>query len=523
VAYDIPTGEIRFIGKSTEGFEGDDVLYVDPSGEWLLLSIQRTLQDWPSVFRVDLATNKMRQVVKSMADVWEWYADDKGVVRVGAGFLERKWFMVYRKTDVEGFRRIVKANYDDEEAALDALHFIYESDEGFVLSNERTGRFGVYRYNFAKRELGEPVYEHPVVDVSDFTVSEDGKSVKAAWYTDDRDRVIWFDPTLKQHQETIDAALPDRHAWILSRSVDDTRMLVWTGSESDPGNYYIYVPEAGMMKRIAKVNERINRKQLAPTRYVTYRARDGLDIPAYLTLPIGREPRNLPLVILPHGGPFGIRGRLAYDPEVQFLANRGYAVLQPNFRGSGGYGKAHYDKGEGQWGRRMQDDLDDGMDWLVKSGTVDPKRVCVIGASYGGYAALWGVTRNPERYRCAASFAGVTDLKRQLNYDRNFLSSSHYRSFRSKVRGDEDFDMDSVSPLKQVERLRIPVLLAHGKDDTNVPYKQSLWYAEALKKAGKAHEFYTYEDEGHGFSSAENLKHWLDPLDAFLARHNPAD
>lgn len=164
---------------------------------------------------------------------------------------------------------------------------------------------------------------------------------------------------------------------------------------------------------------------------------------------------------------------MEYDPEVQFLVNRGYAVLQPNFRGSGGYGKKFEEAGDGEYGRKMQDDLDDGMDWLARQGTIDPKRVCVVGSSYGGYAAMWAVTRNPERYRCAASFAGVSDLKRQMKYSQRNMYGKNRGRWQMTVEGEEKFDLDQVSALPQVARLTRPVLLAHGEDDTRVRVIQS--------------------------------------------------
>jgi dipeptidyl aminopeptidase/acylaminoacyl peptidase len=255
---------------------------------------------------------------------------------------------------------------------------------------------------------------------------------------------------------------------------------------------------------------------------VRYKARDGLEIPGYLTLPAGREAKGLPLVILPHGGPYGVRDTLRYDPEVQFLASRGYAVLQPNYRGSESYGLAFHKRGEGEWGRKMQDDLDDGMDWLVARGIVDPKRACLVGSSYGGYAAAWGATRNPERYRCAASFAGVFDLRTQLRYTREFLISKVYREYKQTVKGPETFDLDSVSPLREVKRLKVPLLLIHGDDDSIVPVEQSKSYASALKSAGKAHDLHIIKNEGHGFREKGSFALYLGKLEAFLAQHNPA-
>jgi dipeptidyl aminopeptidase/acylaminoacyl peptidase len=308
----------------------------------------------------------------------------------------------------------------------------------------------------------------------------------------------------------------------VSRDDSRERFIVWVSGANDPGSYYIFAPTADILQRLARINGQLDPAQLAATEYTSYKARDGLEIPAFLTLPKGREARGLPLIVMPHGGPYDVRDLLGYDPEVQFLANRGYAVLQPNFRGSSGYGTEFAAKGEGQWGRAMQDDLDDGVDWLASRGIVDPKRVCLYGSSYGGYAALWGVTRNPERYRCAASFAGVTDVARQLKYVSHQLGGAERGDWQQTVRGEKGFELDSISPLEQVKRLTRPVLLAHGDADKQVPYKQSTLYRDALVKAGRPHEFVGYPGEGHGFESQDNFTDWLTRLEAFLQANNPA-
>jgi dipeptidyl aminopeptidase/acylaminoacyl peptidase len=298
-------------------------------------------------------------------------------------------------------------------------------------------------------------------------------------------------------------------------------MLVLVTGASDPGGYYYFAPEEGVMHRLSALNDKLLGKRLPSTRPISYKARDGLVIHGYLTLPLGRPAKGLPLIIMPHGGPIGVRDTGEYDPYVQFLANRGYAVLQPNYRGSDSYGRDFEEKGNGQWGRAMQDDLDDGMDWLVKEGIVDAKRVCIVGASYGGYAAMWGATRNPERYRCAASLAGVSDLKRQLQFSRDFFrDTKSARAWQSRIQGD-GIGLDDISPLQHVDRLQIPVLLAHGKDDQTVPINQSALYAAALKKANKPYEYHVYEDEGHGLDEAPHLQDFFDKLEAFLARYNP--
>jgi dipeptidyl aminopeptidase/acylaminoacyl peptidase len=529
ILFDLKAKTSNAIGRKTAGLEGDDVLYVDPGGEWLLLSMQKSVYDYPSVFRVSLSDLSMQEVVKQRTDVWEWYADADGVVRAGVGVNDvgggtYKWSMVYRQSGADKFRKVGSARVDDEEASLDLMRFARGSDEGYSLNNTETGRYALYRYNYATRQRGELLFESKTNDVSDYMTSGDGTRLEAVTYTEDRDRVAWFDPKMKAAQDEIDGALKDRENWIVSRTPDDETMLVWTGASHNPGQLYLYRPALGIMNKVAAVNPRLKPSELAPSRYVTYMARDGLTIPAYLTLPKGRPAKGLPLVILPHGGPYYVRDRADFDPEVQLLANRGYAVLQPNFRGSDGYGKAFYEKGEGQWGRAMQDDLDDGMDWLAHEGIIDPKRVCIAGGSYGGYAALWGATRNPERYRCAASFAGISDLKRQLNYQLDFGINRRYRKdWRRTVQGETKFDPRTVSPLYTIDLLTVPLLIAHGDADQRVPFAQSKLYVDALRKAGKTVEFQDYKGEGHGFSSAANQADWLRRLDAFLAKYNPPD
>jgi dipeptidyl aminopeptidase/acylaminoacyl peptidase len=527
IAYNLTTGTSMRLGRDRQGLSGDDILYVEPNGEFLLMAMQKTIYDYPGVYRINIADNAMTEIVKPQSDIWDWYADDQGIVRMGFAYSRFATKIFYRRTNEEKFALIskIKERDDDEkkeEALIDLTRIVSGKDEGYVLSNKETGRFALYKFNYLTREIGELVYGHPENDISSFSLTDDGSAIEAVRYTDSRDRIHWFDPVYQKRQKALETALPGEEAWMQSRSRDGSRMVVFTTSPTDPGSYALFEPKARKLDRFAVVNEALFPNMLATTKYVRYKARDGLDIPAYLTLPVGRKAKGLPLIMMPHGGPYGVRDTLDYNKEVQFLANRGYAVLQPNFRGSDSYGEEYYKKGEGQIGRAMQDDLDDGMDWLVNEGIVDPARVCIVGASYGGYAAMWGVIRNPQRYRCAASFAGVTDFKSQLKYDGKLLKSRYARTWREKVQGEESFDLDTVSPAKNADKLSRPLLLAHGDEDSNVPFSQYKKMIDALKKSKKSVETHVYEGEGHGFEDSKNEQDWLDRLEAFLAKHNPA-
>jgi dipeptidyl aminopeptidase/acylaminoacyl peptidase len=432
----------------------------------------------------------------------------------------------YRKNAADKLEVVAKLKADDKDDAAfwNVVRLFAGRDDGLALKPGPSGHIALRKFNYATREVGDVIYENPEWDLDDFAMDEQGNAT-AVYFTDDEDHVVWLDPKTAKLQADFTKALGGTSARILQVARDKSRMLVQADAANNPGAWYVYTPATHQLGMFSSIRPELDPALLAPAKPVTYNARDGTRIRAYLTLPRGREAKSLPLIVMPHGGPYGIRDKLQYDDEVQLLANRGYAVLQPDYRGSGGFGQAFEDLGKGQIGRKMQDDLDDAMDWAVKQGIADPRRVCLVGGSYGGYAALWGVIRNPERYRCAASYAGVTDWQSQLSYDNDFFSRSERNAWREKIRGtDRSFDMTSVSPLKQVTLLKRPVLLGHGKQDHTVPFSEF----EAMRNAlGQNHiagaEYVVLEKSPHGFADAKEKQAWLDALAAFLQKNNPAN
>lgn len=524
IALKVSTGERWWVGPRAMGPEGDDLLYVAQDGSNVLLSFQKTIYDWPSVTRVSLLDqkDKGKEVQRPVEGVWEWYADDAGVVRMGTGWVGNKLRVTYRKAEGDRFREIARIGEGDTDQTWNVRRIVSDSDEAYLLDKDADGRMVLARYNIATREKIETIYRNESWDLTDVWLDDSGKPY-AVDFTDDRDRRVWLEPSMAKLQTDLEKALKADEVWVGSHARDKSRMLVFAGGETDPGVYYIYDAKRRALDPFATMRPDLDIAQLARPKPISYTARDGTKVAGYLTLPRGRAPKALPLIILPHGGPYGVRDKLRYDDEVQFLANRGYAVLQPNYRGSDGYGSDFSEKGRGQIGRAMQDDLDDAMDWAVKEGIADPERVCVVGASYGGFAAMWSVIRNPERYRCAASFAGVTDWKRMLRYDAKFFSRSGARNWTARVRGEQDFDLDTVAPAHRIAGLKRPLLVAHGKRDTNVPFSQYKQLLDAASKAGVTFEQMVFEEAGHGFDTPEDEARWLGGLERFLATHNPAD
>ncbi|MBR0552837.1 alpha/beta hydrolase family protein [Stakelama marina] len=520
VIFDVKSHEIERV-KQGAGVDGDDVIYVDPDGRFFLLSTQLDVSEYPSVLRIDVATGHAKTIQRPRQYVWEWFADSDGVLRAGIGRLHNSWWVYYRSSADDHFDKAMRGKINEDDSGIDSFIIMPHSDQGYAVAIGKNDRLGLFRYDFANNTLGEQIYQNDRYDVDDVRIGRRGE-LEAVDFITDRPQTKWFDPEMRGIQEMLDTAIPAHLNRIVSESTDRQWLVVFSASDVDPGTYYIYDRAHRHASAFAQPYNRLVGKSLAAMETVAYKARDGMEIPAYLTLPAGREAKQLPMVVLPHGGPFA-RDVWGYDGWAQFLASRGYVVLQPNFRGSTGYGKGYVDSGFGQWGRAMQDDIDDGVKWLEARGIVDGKRVCIMGASFGGYAAMWGAVRNPDLYRCAISFAGISDVGSMLRYDRKSFSAPRYfQNWRDRVRGDDSFDLDAVSPIDHVEDVRIPILIAHGEEDDNVPLYQSRRFHEKLDDLGKPNEYVVYPDEGHGFANAEHATDFLTRVAAFLDRYNPS-
>jgi dipeptidyl aminopeptidase/acylaminoacyl peptidase len=338
--------------------------------------------------------------------------------------------------------------------------------------------------------------------------------------------IQWLDPELGSVHNALSKAFKNQAVSLTSWSGDRSRYVARTSSPTAPTVWYLFDRARKELSPLGEEYPELKGVALGDVRWLTYKARDGLPISAYLTLPPGapRTGSKLPLIVLPHGGP-AARDDFAFDYLVQFLASRGYAVLQPQFRGSTGFGKAFEQAGHGEWAGKMQDDLLDGVAAIAASGEIDPTRVCIVGASYGGYAALAGASLHPEAYKCAASIAGVADLglllveKKRL-YGPDSVTLDGWR----KTLGDAPIaKLQATSPARLVSNVRAPILLIHGDKDTVVPIEQSQVMADAIKAAGKPVEFVTLAGENHYLTRAATRTQMLEALERFLAKNLPVN
>ena len=340
----------------------------------------------------------------------------------------------------------------------------------------------------------------------------------------DDSRYVFFDPLMQARWDAVTRAFEGEHVRLVSAANGFTKFVVRVDGQKDGFVYELVDLETHTASALGEVYN----GGAAPleVRRITYAAADGLQIPAYLTLPRTRAAKNLPLVVLAHGGP-AVRATADFDWWPQALADQNYAVLEPNYRGSD-LSWRFLAAGFGEWGRKMQTDLSDGVRYLVKEGIVDPARVCIVGASYGGYAALAGVTLDPGVYRCAIAFAGISDLKRWLDWvnDKSLHTENASQRYWDRfmgISGPSDPVLDAISPIKHLAALNVPVLLIHGRDDTVVPFEQSRVMFDALKHEKKEVEFVTLQHEDHWLSRSETRLQMLEASVAFLRAHNSPD
>ncbi|MES2755054.1 MAG: alpha/beta fold hydrolase, partial [Pseudomonadota bacterium] len=503
----------------------DDLIWVARDGTpRVLLAVQKSLftdspDFWPEVIEIDVSTGRSRRVMAPREEIFDWVADGDGTVRMGIGrsLDGRTLRAIYRDGPASPFRQIVRSTKVTDAIVLPAL-FLPEAGQALALADDENGLSAIFEFDVNELKLGKRRYASAGFDIAGYATTDDGKGLAGISYLDDAARREWIDPDLAAMQRDLAQSVQGGSARIVSYSADHKRAIVFVGAPSSPGAYYIYDRPSEDLRLMAMVNATIGAARLNPVRTIRYQARDGLEIAAVLTLPRLRAAKQLPLIVLPHGGPFA-RDSEEWDWWAQALAERGYAVVQPNYRGSSGYGTPFTKKGEGQWGLAMQDDLIDAIAHLGKQGIADPTRVCIAGASYGGYAAMRATQRDTAHYRCAISYAGVSDLGRMKRYDAQFLAAGVRADWMKRQAN----DFREVSPLTAPERTALPLLLMHGRKDTVVPVDQSRALANRLRQLGKPVTYIEQPLGDHHFSRGEDRLEFLSAMQAFLDRHNPAD
>jgi dipeptidyl aminopeptidase/acylaminoacyl peptidase len=526
VAINRTTGKMKPLLWDLAGQNADDVIWTARDGSpYALVAAQGSIYTngdfWPTVYRVNVETGTRTTVVSGRAGVMGWVADGAGQVRLGYNYDDdrRNARLLYRGEQGGTFRVIDRADTRRRESTLEPMGFVPGTDHALVVHDDEKGLNTIFETALDPVKDVKPLWSAPEGSwIDDVILAEDGQTLLGVSLRGSEQKRVWIEPDLVNLQAAFDKSVGPRRARILNFSQDRKRMLVLIDQPESPGSLYYFDVADGSMHRLAYMNEHLRATALSPMRLVTYKARDGLEIEAVVTTPRGTSGRNLPVIVMPHGGPWA-HDTLDYDYWAQFLAERGYLVIQPNFRGSTGYGQAFERRGEGQLGLAMQDDLNDALAWAVDQGLADGKRACIVGASYGGYAAMWGLARDPDLWRCGIAIAGVSSLRREVN-DMGYENLHANGNTDSWSRMTPDFA--AVSPINAVARIKAPLLLVHGKMDVTVAVGQSTAMASKMQAAGKSVELVQIPLADHYFTRQADRLTLLNALEAFLAKYNPA-
>jgi dipeptidyl aminopeptidase/acylaminoacyl peptidase len=493
--------------------ESNDVLAVKP------LTLSEKKVDHLTLQRLNTLNGRTEQI-DAPVHAFGWLFDGKDELRMVVTKDEQRGTLLYREPASDKWTTLSEFDLLDGQE----IRPLFLDSNGKLYVETRNGgdRSAVYTYDLTARKLAnKPLLVTDQFDI-DATPITRGNKLLGFRYSTSTEGTYWLDPDIRNLQAGIDKALPTTvNTLTVPPRGDGKFVLVHAHADTQPGMYLLYNTQEHKLLKVGSAIAGINPETMSNMNMVSYKARDGLEIPAYLTLPKGAEKKNLPLVVLVHGGPF-MRGEYGdWNPEVQFLASRGYAVLQPEFRGGTGFGMHHFKAGWKQWGLSMQDDLADGVRWAVAQGIVDPKRVCIAGASYGGYATLMGLVKNPDLYRCGVEWVGVTDINLLYTVNWSDMSDAWKLYGMPRLVGDPVTDaaqLKATSPLENAAKVRAPLLMAYGGMDQRVPLIHGEKFLAAVKLTNPNVEWIVYDREGHGWHNPTNRIDFWKRVESFLEK-----
>jgi dipeptidyl aminopeptidase/acylaminoacyl peptidase len=513
---DLKTGEVKDLTPFPKVRSDiiDDLQ--DVSETDVLITLNKRNPEVFDAFRINVATGEMKMVAENPGKVDRWITDHAGVIRAATQTDGVNSSLLTRPDEKTPFKSVLTTNFREQ---VSPQFYTFDNKNLYAVSNIGRDKQAVVTIDPSTGKELEKLYENPEVDVDALAYSKKGKVITFATFTTWKVDRKFFDPKSEAMYKKLAEKLPGYEVEAVATDKAEDKFIVMASNDRTPGSRNLFDAKTGSLTKLVDVAPWLPESELAPMKPIEYQSRDGLTIHGYLTLPLGREAKNLPVVINPHGGPW-FRDTWGFNPEVQFLANRGYAVLQMNFRGSTGYGRKFWEASFKQWGRSMQDDITDGVQWLIKQGIADPKRVAIYGGSYGGYATLAGVTFTPDLYAAAVDYVGVanmfTFMKTIPPYWKAFLDMFH------EMVGDPVKDkamMEAASPVMHADKIKTPLFVAQGAHDPRVNKAESDQMVEALKKRGVEVEYMVKDNEGHGFHNEENRFDFYGAMEKFLAKY----
>ena len=483
----------------------------------ILISLNKRNKQVFDVYRINVRTGDMEMVCENPGNFLGYGCDHDGKLRVAIASDGTNRNLYYRDDESAEWALIGEYNFKEWIAPLD---FYSDNSKLYVASNLGRDKFGIFLADPNSMDDMELIFEHPDVDVTNTIYSKRQKKLTGVQFETEYTEYKFFDSKREGIQEFLDKELKGLDSSIMSLCKDETRCIVVSSSDQEPGTYYLLDTIKFELKKLFDMKPWLNKSDMSKMKPISYKSRDGLTIHGYLTIPKESGGTNLPLVVHPHGGPFGIRDSWGFSPVIQFLADRGYAVLQMNFRGSGGYGSKFEQIGYKQWGKSMQDDITDGVSWAVSEGIADKDRVSIFGGSYGGYATLAGLTFTPEVYRCGVDVVGPSSLFTLMDSIPPYWEPIREQMYEQIGHPEDDKDfLTEISPLFHIDKIKAPLLIAQGANDPRVKQHESDQIVDALENANLDVDYVLKENEGHGFSNEENILELYGRMEKFLDKH----
>jgi dipeptidyl aminopeptidase/acylaminoacyl peptidase len=495
----------------------EDDLQDDP--DHILISHNGRNPEVFDVYRSNIHTGELVRVAENPGNIVGWQTDHQGQVRAALTSDGLHTTLLYRDTDAEPFRPIITTDF---RSVVSPEFFTFDNQRLYALSNRGRDCLALVLIDPKDPDQEEVIFQTQENDLDGAGYSRLRQVLTVAVYQKDKLQYHFFDDESAQRYARISEKLPGYDISLQSGTRDERKFIVAAYNDRTPGSRYIYDADSDTLDKLADINPALSESDMAPQRPIQYVSRDGLVIHGYLTLPVGRPAAGLPCIVNPHGGPW-MRDGWGFNPEVQFLANRGYCVLQMNYRGSTGYGRKFWEASFGQWGLRMQDDITDGVEWLITQGIADPDRIAIYGGSYGGYATLAGITYTPDLYAAAVDYVGVSNLLTFMNtippYWKPMLTKMH------SMVGDPEADRErlvATSPALNADKIKTPLFIAQGAHDPRVNKDESDQMVAALRARGIEVEYMVKDNEGHGFHNDENKFEFYERMEVFLEQHlNP--
>ena len=484
--------------------------------ENILVMIRMSNARSPDVIKLNVKKNSIKTVKKGVAGVGYWMTDEDGRVRIGNTYDRNRssGSIIFQEEGSTKWRTIWDYSSFGEDS-VSVLGFGKEPNKVWYEAY-KDGRIAVFSADISKQNIEpELVYSHPKRDVETYLrYRKDKKDPIGIGFRDENFHHVTWDKEAADFEKSIYALFPDKEVYFGGTSDDRNRYIIFVENSSTAGSFYLGDKKLGTLDLVAQSYPALANKVLPTKKALFYKARDGLDIEAFLTLPEGKN-KKLPTIIFPHGGPIAADGEKGFDYWTSFFANRGYAVVQMNFRGSTGYGYDFMKAGLGQWGGQMQEDVEDATYWAIKEGIADPDRICIVGGSYGGYAALMGAATS-DLYQCSVSFAGVSDLLYLLDGSRRYGGEE---SLRIMLGDKSRTELKEISPVNLADQIKIPVLLVQGDDDSRVLLKHGEAMRDAMEEAGVDYIYIQQEDSDHFLTLKRNRLQFFEETEKFLKKH----